>query len=116
MVFTGISKTFSLRNEDQYNTIGAFWEDMEAVYGTESLIGLGYKWSNGFIHYAIGLKSGEIENANLRLELPDDGWTTVEGLTEDLKAIYDEIYKDGVLRLELKEFTPDGRCKIRYLR
>ena len=116
MVFKGIAKVFSLKNEDQYNTIGKFWDDMAEVYGLESLIGLGYKWEKGEIYYAIGLKNGEIEDANLKAELPDDGWTTVHGLTDDLKKIYDEIYKDGALRLELESFTEDGRCEIKYLR
>ena len=116
MKFTGISKAFSLKNEDQYNTIGKFWDEMEAIYGLENLIGLGYKWAQGLIYYAIGLKSGEIEGANLRMDLPDDGWTTVEGLTDNIKAIYDEIYKDGALLMELEQFTSDGRCKIRYVR
>ena len=44
MLFKGISKEFSLLKEDQYNTIGAFWDEMEALYGLENLQGLGYKW------------------------------------------------------------------------
>ena len=116
MIFKGISKAFSLKNEDQYNTIGKFWDDMEAVYGIEKLIGLGYKWSGDTIYYAIGLKDGEIGDADFEMELPDDGWTTVEGMTSDLKAIYDRIYEAGRLRLELEAFTADGRCEIKYIR
>ena len=49
MLFKGISKEFSLLNEDQYNTIGSFWDEMEALYGLENLQGLGYKWEKGVI-------------------------------------------------------------------
>ena len=116
MVFTGISRSFSLKNEDQYNTIGAFWDEMSEIYGLENLIGLGYKWENGLIYYAISLTDGEISGADFSIELPDEGWTEVYGLTDKLKEIYDKIYKDGALRLELESFTEDGRCKIKYLR
>ena len=116
MLFIGVSRDFSLYNEDQYNTIGAFWDEMSEVYGLESLCGLGYKWEGGKISYAIGLKEGVIDGANFRMELPNDEWRTVEGKTDDLKAIYDEIYKEGRLRLEIEEFTSDGRCLIKYLR
>ena len=116
MLFIGVSKDFSLKNEDQYNTIGAFWDEMSEKYGLESLCGLGYRWQGGKISYAIGLKDGIIEGANLRLDLPDDGWITAEGETDNLKAIYDNIYKDGPLKLEIETFTLDGKCLIRYLR
>ena len=116
MLFKGISKAFSLKNEDQYNTIGQFWDDMSDIYGLENLIGLGYKWESCTIYYAIGLKNGEIEEADFEMELPDNGWEEVVGLTDNLKEIYDEIYKSGRLRLELESFTEDGRCRILYLR
>ena len=116
MTFTGITKDFSLLDEDQYNTIGAFWDELSAIYGLENLHGLGYKWKNGKISYAIGLKAGVIDNANFSATLPDDGWCTVEGETDNLKGIYDEIYKDGALKLEIESFTEDGKCLIMYLR
>ena len=116
MLFRGISRTFSLINEDQYNTIGKFWDDLAEIYGLESLVGLGYRWQGATIYYAIGLKDGIIDGANFAMELPDEGWTTVEGMTDDLKQIYDEIYRDGALKTELETFTDDGRCVIKYLR
>ena len=116
MLFIGISKDFSLKNEDQYNTIGAFWDEMAELYGLESLLGLGYKWEDGMISYAIGLKDGAIAGANLKLELPDNGWTVVKGRTDDLKEIYDEIYRSGRLKMEIEEFAVDGSCVIKYLR
>ena len=79
MLFVGISRAFSLLAEGQYNTIGAFWDEMSELYGMENLHGLGYKWENGKIYYAIGLKDAEIEHSNFRVELPDDKWETVEG-------------------------------------
>ena len=116
MVFKGVAKEFSLLNEDQYNTIGDFWDEMSALYGLENLQGLGYKWADGKISYAIGLKVGDINDYNLTIELPDDGWTVVDGETDKLKEIYNEIYKNGSLKYEIETFTDDGCCKIRYFR
>ena len=116
MLFFGISRDFSLLNEDQYNTIGAFWDEMAATYGLENLAGLGYRWQNGVISYAIGLKNGKIDGANLETDLPDADWTTVDGKTDDLKKIYDEIYKSGALKYEIETFTEDGDCLIKYYR
>lgn len=116
MIFIGISKEFSLKNEDQYNTIGYFWDELSLLYGLENLIGLGYKWENGNIFYAIGLKSGKIKDSNIRIELPDDGWEIVYGNTDDLKNIYDEIYEEGPLKYEIETFTIDGKCTIKYFR
>lgn len=116
MVFEGIAREFSLINEQQYDTIGQFWDEMAAKYGLENLQGLGYKWQGSVIFYAIGLKSGCIENCNLSIDLPDDGWETVIGKTNRLKEIYDEIYKDGALQFEIEAFYEDGTCEIRYYR
>lgn len=41
MKFIGIRKVFSTKNEEQYSTIGAFWDEMSAIYGRENLMGLG---------------------------------------------------------------------------
>ena len=116
MVFKGISRVFSLSNNEQYETIGQFWDDMAAIYGLENLQGLGYIWKNGHIAYAIGLKSGNIEGYNVSIGLPDDGWVTVKGETANLKQLYDEIYKGGVLKFEIETFYENGTCEIRYYR
>jgi predicted transcriptional regulator YdeE len=116
MRFTGIAKEFSLLNEDQYNTIGDFWDKMALVYGLENLRGLGYKWADNKIFYAIGLKVGDIKDYNLSIELPDTDWVTVNGETERLKEIYDEIYKLGSLKYEIETFYENGKCQIQYYR
>ena len=116
MIFIGISKEFSLTNEQQYDTIGQFWDEMEALYGLENLHGLGYKWENNNISYAIGLKNGCIEGFNLRIELPDNGWLIEKGKTDNLKQIYDGIYKDGILQYEIETFDKNGNCEIKYYR
>ncbi len=116
MIFKGISKEFSLLNEDQYNTIGDFWDEMALLYGLEKLQGLGYKWANNKIFYAIGLKVGDIKDYNLTIELPNEGWTVIEGETENLKEIYNEIYKSGSLKYEIETFTEKGECQIKYYR
>ena len=116
MIFIGISKEFSLLNEDQYNTIGDFWDEMALIYGLENLQGLGYLWKDNKISYAIGLKVGKIKDFNLSIELPDENRTEVHGKTTNLKEIYDEIYKSGSLKYEIETFTEDGKCLIKYYR
>ena len=116
MIFTGITKDFNLENEDQYNTIGEFWDQLSLIYGLENLQGLGYKWKNGKMSYAIGLKNGLIKDSNFSIELPDDGWVIYQGKTINLKQIYDEIYLDGSLKYEIETFTEDGECLIKYYR
>ena len=44
MLFRGIGRTFSTENDQQYETIGAFWDELAAKYGRENLQGLGYGW------------------------------------------------------------------------
>ena len=116
MKFIGITKDFDLKNEAQYETIGKFWDDMAEIYGLENLRGLGHRWQNGMISYAIGLKEGIIDGYNFTIELPDDGWTRVLGRTDDLKEIYDEIYLDGALKYEIEAFWDNGNCEILYTR
>ena len=115
MIFIGISRSFSLINEEQYNTIGAFWDEVAELYGLENLIGLGYNWRYGKMNYAIGLKAGEIPGANVRVSIPDGEWVTKKGRTEELKALYDEIYLGGGLLYETEEFFECGDCVIRYV-
>ena len=38
MKFIGITRDFSLINENQYATIGAFWDELSELYGLENLI------------------------------------------------------------------------------
>ncbi len=116
MIFVGIAKEFNLANEQQYDTIGQFWDALAIQYGLENLQGLGYCWKDNKISYAIGLKDGCILGCNLRIELPDIGWVTVNGKTDDLKHLYDKIYKGGALQYEIETFDEDGNCEIRYYR
>ena len=116
MIFNGISKVFKLTHEEQYETIGQFWDELALIYGLENLRGLGYKWENDEISYAIGLKNGDIEGYNLSISLPDEGWVNANGKTEHLKELYDEIYKGGRLTYEIETFFEDGRCEISYYR
>jgi hypothetical protein len=43
-------------------------------------------------------------------------WTKTTGKTENLKEIYDEIYKFGPLKYEIEIFFEDGNCEIKYYR
>ena len=116
MRFTGISKVFSTENEIQYETIGAFWDELSEKYGLKNLRGLGYNWTENSIEYVIGLKEGVIDQANCKVELPDDGWITVCGKTAELSQIYNRIYEDGSLTYEIETFTDAGDCEISYYR
>ena len=115
MKFIGIRKVFSTKNEEQYSTIGAFWDEMSAIYGRENLMGLGCNWTSDSIEYVMALKNGIIEGADYEIELPNE-WKTVRGRTEELGKIYGDIYKDRVLLYEIEEFDDEGNCQIRYCR
>lgn len=116
MVFNGISKVFSTKDDRQYETIGAFWDEFSKKYGREKLRGLGYNWTTDTIEYVIGLKSGDIDNANCSVILPNSGWIAVKRKTAELDMIYQEIYADGVLTYEIETFTDEGECEILYYR
>ncbi|MGM9603726.1 MAG: hypothetical protein ACI3XG_01545 [Faecousia sp.] len=116
MKFYGISKVFSTLNDGQYETIGRFWDELSEKYGRANLRGLGYHWMGHSIEYVIGRKEGIIEGYNCVVDLPDTGWITVNGRTENLGKLYDEIYKDGSLTYEIEMFSDSGDCQIQYYR
>ncbi|MBO2516597.1 MAG: hypothetical protein CW338_04855 [Clostridiales bacterium] len=116
MLFQGIRRVFSTKDGAQYDTIGAFWEEMSAKYGIENLRGLGCSWTEDTIEYVIGLKNGIIGDADFTAELPDTGWITVRGRTEELGRMYDEIYRDGRLLYEIETFYENGECEVQYVR
>ena len=116
MVFNGISRVFDLTDEQQYDTIGQFWDELAARYGLEKLQGLGYAWQEGKISYAIGFRYGIIPGADLHIQLPDEGWQCIRGRTEELKQLYDGLYRDGPLHYEIETFYEDGSCEICYYR
>ncbi len=116
MEFKGISKTFSTVGEKQYESIGAFWDEMSERYGRENLRGLGYNWTDTSIEYVIGLIDGDIEGRNSNVILPDVGWHCVNGRTQDLVEIYGKVYQDGPLKYEIEMFDDAGNCKIMFYR
>ena len=116
MLFKGIGRTFSTENDHQFETIGAFWDELAAKYGRMNLQGLGYGWTERSIEYAIGLIDGEIDGADRAVELPDTGWVTVRGKTANLGEIYEKIYQEGRLKYEIERFTDCGDCEIMYYR
>ena len=116
MLFRGIGRTFSTENDRQYETIGAFWDELAAKYGRSNLQGLGYGWTDWSIEYVIGLVRGEIDGVSRAVELPDTGWVMVRGRTADLGKIYEKIYQEGRLEYEIERFTDSGDCEIMYCR
>ena len=116
MLFKGIGRTFSTENDQQYETIGAFWNELAAKYGRVNLQGLGYGWTERSIEYVIGLIDGEIDEADRAVILPDMGWVMVRGRTAELGEIYEKIYLKGRLKYEIERFTDSGDCEIMYCR
>lgn len=116
MTFYGIRRVFSTKNEQQYNTIGAFWDEMAQLYGRENLRGLGFNWTDNTIEYAIGLREGVLKDSDAAVTMPDSGWVCVKGKTAALGEIYNGIYKDGSLKYEIEMFTDAGDCEIWYCR
>ena len=116
MVFAGISRVFSTANSQQYEAIGDFWQEMSDRYGRCRLRGLGYNWTADSIQYVIGFKEGVIPGANCSVDLPDSGWTVVEGRTAELSDMYDRIYQDGALLYEIEAFDDQGQCQIMFYR
>lgn len=120
MIFKGYSKVFSTLGNEQYNTISDFWNEIMQKYNVEKLRGLGFNWTDTTIEYIIGLKSNEkFENTNYEwkeIELPDDNWEIVEGRTDNLEKIYNDIYRISSLKYEIEMFDEDGKCKIMYIR
>ena len=49
MLFKGIGRTFSTENDQQYETIGAFWDELAAKYGRVNLQGA-WLWLEGTVH------------------------------------------------------------------
>lgn len=116
MKFCGIRRIFTTTNDEQYKTIGIFWDELSEKYGMENLRGLGYNWTSDSIEYVIGLKEGIIDNNNFAIDLPDRGWLCVNGVTADLSKIYADIYVDGPLKYEIEMFNNNGSCEIWYYR
>ena len=56
------------------------------------------------------------EQYTTTVDLPDEGWTTVKGSTDDLSKIYEEIYQEGPLKFEIEMFNDNGTCEIWYIR
>ena len=116
MLFKGIGRIFSTENDRQFETIGAFWDELAAQYGRANLQGLGYGWTDRSIEYVVGLIDGEITGADRAVELPDTGWVAVRGKSADLGKIYEKIYQEGRLEYEIERFTDSGDCEIMYCR
>ena len=116
MLFRGIGRTFSTENDQQYETIGAFWDELAAKYGRVNLQGLGYGWKARSIEYVIGLIDEEIDGEDRTVTLPDMGWVTVRGRTAEVGKINEKIYQEGRLEYEIERFTDSGDCEIMYCR
>ncbi len=119
MIFNGFSKRFSTKNEDQYNSIGRFWDYMSELYGVENLVGLGYNWDKDSIEYIIGLRSNDIMTKPLtgefsdavwkEVSIPYIGWEIYEGVVGTLKETYDAIYDE--YKYDTETDGPDDETK-----
>lgn len=123
MIFCGLAKVFSTKDDAQYEAIGAFWDFMAAQYGRENLQGLGFAWRSDTITYVIGVKQGSMEQTicypgaeYCEVQLPDSGWVRYTGKTEQLAQLYEQIYAEGLLRYEIETFSDDGSCAVAIIR
>ena len=120
MIFKGYSKVFTTTNNQQYSSIGDFWDEMTTIYDLEELRGLGFNWTETTIEYVIGLKNNEKFNVDnyewKEIELPDENWEIAEGKTDELSKIYTDIYKISSLKYEIEMFYKNDTCKIMYIR
>jgi len=127
MDFHGIKIRFDCKNNEQYRAIGDFWSYMKAGYPNYSLKGVGYNWHNDSFDYVIGdfvtldfemdkIKKHYLTADYVKITLPDNGWQTFNGKTENLSKLYAEIYEQGALLYEIEEFYSNGNCKISIFR
>ena len=124
MFFSGFGKVFSTVGDSQYETIGAFWDEMSSRFGRENLRGLGCHWTADSIEYLIGLRKGALSDdeplpegaAHRELILPDHNWTVYTGKTSELDQMYGAIYQNGPLDFEIETFADDGNCEVHIFR
>jgi len=127
MVFNGVKIRFDCTNNQQYKSIGDFWKFMTERYPNNTLKGVGCNWNNDSFDYIIGdfvalsldiakVKERFPDADYIEKALPDTGWKSYTGKTQELSKLYDEIYKDGALDYEIEEFFPNGDCKISICR
>ena len=120
MIFKGYSRVFSTVDNDQYNSIGNFWDEMILKYDIEDFRGLGFNWNDTTIEYVIGLKNNEkfdgFDYEWKEIELPNENWEKIKGKTNELSKIYTEIYKISSLKYEIEMFYKDETCEIIYIR
>lgn len=128
MRFHGVLIRFDCTDNKQYDAIGRYWDFMAKLFPKDKLKGLGFNWSSNSFDYVIGDNEGEFDyslpivyqtypaSKKVVIELPDDGWITYIGKLENIKNIYDAIYRDGTLDYEIEEFDTFGNCKISIFR
>ena len=127
MTFRGIKIRFDCANNQQYKTIGEFWNFMNGLYPNEILKGVGCNWYDDGLDYIIGdftpynydmrVIKGHYNNAEyVEINLPDKGWQVYHCKLDALSNLYEEIYKDGALQYEIEEIKADGNCVISIIR
>lgn len=128
MTVCGVQIRFGCKNGEQFEAIGAFWDEMRALCPGADLLGVGFGWENDTLCYLIGTESGVPENAaqvlaerfpgavNAEIRLPDSGWKAYTATADTLDMLYAEIYKDGLLDYEIERFAADGKAEIRVWR
>lgn len=130
MNFKGLSVIFSTKNNNQFEHIGKFWEEMSLIFGRENLRGLGFNWTDSTIEYVIGLKNNSIINLKnieqitksfpnakqKNVQITNQGWKTYKDKTKNLANLYKKIYKEGSLTYEIECFDSQGNCEIQITR
>ena len=110
MVFYGIERIFPVdENYGQMKHIGKFIDEIKNKYPHLEFECLGYKWQNNSMAYVIGKlnEKPKIEDEIKEILLPDDNWEkyTCKMNDLDIKELYKNIYKDGILDFEIERIN-----------
>ncbi|MBP3704146.1 MAG: hypothetical protein J6I98_01310 [Clostridia bacterium] len=124
MTVRGVQLRVSCKNGEQYDVLGAFWDEVRKYHPKMLLVGIGHSWENDTFCYLIGKEGGLPEKTvekvcerfpeadSVRLKVPDGHWDVYRGRLEWLDEMYEEIYKDGPLIYEMERIHENGAITI----
>ncbi len=128
MTVRGVQLRVGCKNDEQYDWIGIFWDEVRRCHPRMKLVGVGHSWENGSFYYLIGKEGGLPEKTiekvrkrfpraeSVRLKLPDYGWEAHFSTLQTLEETYAEIYKDGPLTYEMERIHENGAVTLFVLR
>lgn len=120
MKFFGVKKLVAVDADyKQIDELTQFWQEMNAMYPGEQLLGLEANWIDQVsFEYYIGKIDEKWADDLEEIEIPDDGWVEYTSLLDDeaIKAMYKEIYKRGRLDYEIESMDGNEfKAKVHFL-